>query len=111
MGVATPETTIVESSVPRSGIAWSPVRLKRWEAPEVPVNIRMGTLKLPLVAVVTVRTRSMFVPHTSAGAVLIWYGVLLVLMPLAGRFGYVEKGWVMVTPAWPLESVALTPLT
>ena len=56
-------------------------------APAVPVWRSRGTLKLPLVAVLTVSTRSMFVPHTSEGAVLIWKGVLFVLMPLAGRFG------------------------
>ena len=46
-----------------------------------------GMLKLPLVAVWRVRSRSMLVPQRRAAEVLIWNGVSLVRVPLAGRLG------------------------
>src|SRR5436853_5203319 len=100
-----PETLIVESTEPRSGIGVSVLLLNRTSAPATPEEIVLVTTKPP-VAAVTVSTTSMFAPQLKNGSVVSWNGITFVLLPFVGTSGYADCGCVMTTPGVIVEREA-----
>src|SRR5829696_9064396 len=103
-----PDTVIVELSVLRSGMAWSPVRLNAMAVPGNPLGMVIGTVNVPFVSVVTTRSNSILVPQTKPGDVLNWKGVRLVPRVLIAMAGYADVPNVTETPGVLERSVAVT---
>src|SRR5208283_5374698 len=61
--------------------------------------------------VVRARETTTGVPQTNAGEVVIWKGVALVTTAPDPMAGYVDAGWLIVTPGVLVLSVALVAVT
>ena len=70
IGVEMPATTMEELIVLRSGIGMMVLLLKRSAAAAEPLGKLKGMINVPLVAVLTTRSKLMLVPQTNPGLVL-----------------------------------------